>query len=65
MAYHHMNNFMDDFLTRAERLDVPIIKGVSGVLAGALASQHVSPRILSWAAGLGFIGVGIWTLVQA
>jgi hypothetical protein len=24
MAYHHMSTFMDDFLTRAERLDVPI-----------------------------------------
>jgi putative Ca2+/H+ antiporter (TMEM165/GDT1 family) len=35
-----------------------------GVLAGTLVSQHVNPRILSWAAGLGFIAVGIWTLIR-
>jgi putative Ca2+/H+ antiporter (TMEM165/GDT1 family) len=36
-----------------------------GVLAGTLVSQHVEPRYLSWAAGTGFILIGMWTLVRA
>ena len=36
-----------------------------GVLAGAVLSQYVNTRVLSWIAGIGFIGVGIWTLVRA
>jgi putative Ca2+/H+ antiporter (TMEM165/GDT1 family) len=36
-----------------------------GVLAGTAVSQQVNPRLLSWIAGIGFIGVGIWTLVRA
>ena len=49
-------------------LDVPQEEGASpdlGVLAGALISQYVSPKLLSWLAGFGFIAVGIWTLAQA
>ena len=34
-----------------------------GVVAGALVSEIVSPKVLRWVAGLGFIGVGIWVLV--
>lgn len=36
-----------------------------GVLAGAVVSRFVSPRALSWVAGVGFIAVGVWTLVRA
>jgi putative Ca2+/H+ antiporter (TMEM165/GDT1 family) len=36
-----------------------------GVLAGAAVSQHVSPKLLSWIAGLGFIAIGVWTLWRA
>jgi len=36
-----------------------------GVLAGAVISEHVGARVLSRVAGLGFIAVGIWTLVPA
>ena len=36
-----------------------------GVVAGAFLSAHVPTRMLQWAAGMGFIGVGIWTLAQA
>jgi putative Ca2+/H+ antiporter (TMEM165/GDT1 family) len=36
-----------------------------GVLAGAWISAHVSERILSLAAGAGFILIGLWTLVRA
>ena len=35
-----------------------------GVLAGATVSQLVSPRVLSWVAGLGFIAIGVWILLR-
>lgn len=35
------------------------------VLAGTWVSQHVDARYLSWAAGAGFILVGVWTLLRA
>ena len=36
-----------------------------GVVAGSLVSQHLSPKILSWVAGLGFIAIGLWTISRA
>jgi putative Ca2+/H+ antiporter (TMEM165/GDT1 family) len=36
-----------------------------GVLAGSLLSQHISAKQLSYLAGAGFIGIGIWTLIKA
>ena len=36
-----------------------------GVLAGGLLAQLVNPKYLTYAAGLGFIAIGIWTLVGA
>jgi putative Ca2+/H+ antiporter (TMEM165/GDT1 family) len=36
-----------------------------GVAAGALVSQYLNPKYLSYAAGIGFIAIGVWTLVQA
>jgi len=36
-----------------------------GVAAGALVSEYVNPRYLSFAAGAGFIVVGAWTIYQA
>ncbi|MBK7584821.1 MAG: TMEM165/GDT1 family protein [Myxococcales bacterium] len=36
-----------------------------GVLGGALISRYVSDKALHWVAGLGFIAVGLWTLVKA
>jgi putative Ca2+/H+ antiporter (TMEM165/GDT1 family) len=36
-----------------------------GVAAGALVSQHLNAKYLSYAAGIGFIAIGVWTLVQA
>jgi putative Ca2+/H+ antiporter (TMEM165/GDT1 family) len=36
-----------------------------GVLAGAAISSYVQPKYLSYAAGLGFIIIGAWTLWQA
>jgi len=36
-----------------------------GVLAGALVAQYVSPKLLSYVAGAGFIVIGAWTIWQA
>ena len=36
-----------------------------GVLAGAFLSQHVSARQLHYVAGVGFIAIGVWTLIKA
>ena len=36
-----------------------------GVLAGGLVSQYVSEKHLHYLAGLGFIGIGVWTLLKA
>lgn len=35
-----------------------------GVLAGGVISQYVSERHLHYIAGIGFIGIGVWTLVK-
>jgi putative Ca2+/H+ antiporter (TMEM165/GDT1 family) len=36
-----------------------------GVLAGSLLAEHINERFLHYAAGIGFIGIGIWTLYGA
>ena len=36
-----------------------------GVAGGALVSQYVSPRYLSYVAGVGFIFIGAWTIYKA
>lgn len=36
-----------------------------GVLAGSVISNYVSPRQLHYIAGIGFVAIGIWTLVKA
>lgn len=35
-----------------------------GVLAGGVISQYVSEKYLHYIAGIGFIAIGIWTLVN-
>ncbi|RLB28972.1 MAG: TMEM165/GDT1 family protein [Desulfobacteraceae bacterium] len=35
------------------------------VLVGSFLAQHVNSKHLSWIAGLGFICVGIWTIMKA
>lgn len=35
-----------------------------GVLAGGLLAQFLNPKTLTYAAGAGFILIGIWTLWQ-
>jgi putative Ca2+/H+ antiporter (TMEM165/GDT1 family) len=42
-----------------------VLTSLIGVLAGSLVAEYVNPRALSWAAGVGFIGIGVWTLIRA
>jgi putative Ca2+/H+ antiporter (TMEM165/GDT1 family) len=42
-----------------------VLASAIGVAAGALVSQYVNPRYLSYAAGIGFIVIGAWTIYQA
>jgi putative Ca2+/H+ antiporter (TMEM165/GDT1 family) len=42
-----------------------IVATAIGVIAGGVVSEYVSPRVLQYVAGAGFIGIGIWTLVRA
>ncbi|OGW32026.1 MAG: hypothetical protein A2X59_05570 [Nitrospirae bacterium GWC2_42_7] len=36
-----------------------------GVLAGSVISQYISGKNLHYIAGIGFVGIGIWTLIKA
>ena len=42
-----------------------IVASAIGVLAGALLAEHVNERYLRYIAGIGFIGIGIFTLYNA
>jgi putative Ca2+/H+ antiporter (TMEM165/GDT1 family) len=42
-----------------------VLTSAIGVAAGAIVAQHVNPRHLSYAAGVGFIAIGAWTIYQA
>jgi len=42
-----------------------IVASGIGVLAGNLLSQYVSEKHLHYIAGLGFLAIGMWTLVKA
>lgn len=42
-----------------------VLTSVIGVLAGSLVSRLVSPRVLSWIAGAGFMLIGILTIARA
>lgn len=42
-----------------------IVASGIGVLAGAIISQHIGEKYLHYAAGAGFIAIGIWTLFKA
>lgn len=39
-----------------------VLTSALGVLAGSLVGQYVSPKLVRWVAGLGFIAVGVWML---
>ena len=42
-----------------------IVASAIGVLAGSAISHYVSEKHLHYVAGIGFIAIGIWTLVRA
>jgi putative Ca2+/H+ antiporter (TMEM165/GDT1 family) len=42
-----------------------IFASAIGVLAGGFISQYVAEKHLHYIAGIGFIAIGIWTLVKA
>ncbi|MGA1794971.1 MAG: TMEM165/GDT1 family protein [bacterium] len=42
-----------------------VLTSAIGVIVGSAISRYVNPRYLSWAAGIGFIAVGIWTILRA
>ena len=41
-----------------------VLTSALGVIVGASISRFVSERVLTWVAGIGFILVGVWTLVK-
>lgn len=42
-----------------------IVASGIGVLAGGLVSHYVSERYLHYIAGVGFVAIGVWTLIKA
>ncbi|MDH3687485.1 MAG: TMEM165/GDT1 family protein [Myxococcales bacterium] len=40
-----------------------VVASALGVLAGSFIAEHVSPTLVRWVAGSGFIAVGIWVLL--
>ncbi len=41
-----------------------IVTSAMGVLAGSAVSHYVSEKTLHYLAGIGFIGIGVWTLLK-
>jgi putative Ca2+/H+ antiporter (TMEM165/GDT1 family) len=42
-----------------------ILTSAIGVLVGSVVSQYVSEKYLHYLAGIGFIAIGLWTLIKA
>ena len=42
-----------------------IVASGIGVLAGGFISQYLTERHLNYIAGIGFIGIGLWTLFKS
>lgn len=42
-----------------------ILTSAIGVLVGSVVSQYVSEKYLHYLAGIGFITIGVWTLIKA
>jgi putative Ca2+/H+ antiporter (TMEM165/GDT1 family) len=42
-----------------------VLTSAIGVAAGSIISHYVSEKTLQVLAGIGFIGIGLWTLVKA
>jgi putative Ca2+/H+ antiporter (TMEM165/GDT1 family) len=48
----------------AAALALVIASGIAVILGYAL-SKYINPKILSWVAGIGFILIGIWSILKA
>ncbi len=42
-----------------------IVASGLGVAVGGMVSRVLGERLLSWVAGVGFIAIGVWTLLRA
>ena len=42
-----------------------ILASAIGVAAGGLIAQYIDPKYLSYAAGTGFVAIGLWTIAEA
>ena len=42
-----------------------IVAAGIGVIAGGVISQYVSEKLLHYIAGIGFIAIGVWTVLNA
>ena len=42
-----------------------VLSSAIGVVAGHAISAYLSPGVIRWVAGLGFVAVGVWILVAA
>ena len=42
-----------------------VVASALAVLIGNTLGEYINPKYLAWAAGAGFIVIGIWTLVTA
>ena len=42
-----------------------VLTSAIGVAMGGLVAQYINPKYLSYAAGIGFIVIGAWTLYSA
>jgi len=42
-----------------------VVTSALGVVAGSFLSEYVSEKFLHYVAGIGFIAIGVWTLVKA
>lgn len=42
-----------------------IVASALGVLAGSLLSEYINEKVLHYVAGVGFIGIGVFTLYNA
>ncbi|MCA9512008.1 MAG: TMEM165/GDT1 family protein [Myxococcota bacterium] len=41
-----------------------VLSSALGVLAGSIVGQYVSPSVVRWLAGAGFVAVGVWVLIS-
>ncbi|HKK04543.1 MAG: TMEM165/GDT1 family protein [Gammaproteobacteria bacterium] len=58
------NQEVDKWTVFAGAAGALVLTSAIGVAVGGTLSHWLSPRALSLVAGIGFIGIGVWTLVR-